>query len=93
MIISRLEILVHSHIERVLAGVYHLCFEKKSLFSYSADKNRFDSDLAILKLDSPLVFDDNVKPICLPDASFEPTTVKGVVSGWGDTIAGTLFLY
>ena len=68
-------------------------FWKKSLFSYSADKNRFDSDLAILKLDSPLVFDDKVKPICLPDVSFEPGTVKGVVSGWGDTIAGTLFLY
>ena len=53
----------------------------------------FDNDLAILKLDPPLVFDDKVKPICLPDASFEPGTVKGVVSGWGDTISGTLYLY
>ena len=54
----------------------------------------FDTDLAILKLDSPLIFDDNVKPICLPDASFEPKdiggTVKGVVSGWGSTTGGTL---
>jgi hypothetical protein len=43
-------------------------------------------------LDSPLVFNDIIKPVCLPDASFEPKetagTVKGVVSGWGDTIQG-----
>ena len=42
-----------------------------------------------------MVFDDNVKPVCLPDASFEPKeidgTVKGVVSGWGSTTVGTLF--
>ena len=53
---------------------------------------KVEVDLAILKLDSPLVFDDKVKPICLPDVSFEPGTVKGVVSGWGMTIGGTLFL-
>ena len=57
-----------------------------------------DYDLAILKLDSTLVFDDKVKPICLPDeASFETKetdgTVKGMVSGWGRTISGTLFLH
>ena len=63
-------------------------------FCYSASTSVFDFDLAILKLDSPLVFDDNVKPVCLPDASFEPKeidgTVKGVVSGWGSTTVGTL---
>ena len=64
-------------------------------FCYSGSLSVFDFDLAILKLNSPLVFDDNVKPVCLPDASFEPKeidgTVKGVVSGWGSITAGILF--
>ena len=52
----------------------------------------FDSDVGILKLLEPLEFNENVKPVCLPEASFNPEesgeTVKGVVSGWGQTDAG-----
>ena len=75
--------------------LYHIQYSLVSRIFYSKSVSVFDFDLAVLKLDSPLIFDDKVKPICLPDASFEPKeidgTLKGVVSGWGDTIQGKTF--
>ena len=41
-----------------------------------------DNDIAIVKLKSPLIFDDKVQPACLPDASFKPEGIA-VASGWG----------
>jgi len=43
---------------------------------------KLDNDLAILKLKTPLTFNDRVKPACLPDASFKPEGIS-VASGWG----------
>ena len=48
-----------------------------------------DSDIAILKLSSPLTFNAHVRPACLPpNQDFSPENVegnvKGVISGWGD---------
>ena len=47
-----------------------------------------DSDLGILKLSSPLTFNDHVGPACLPpNQDFYPEnieeSVNGIVSGWG----------
>jgi len=45
-----------------------------------------DTDIAIVKLKSPLTFNNNVKKACLPSSSsFAPQT-NAVVSGWGRTI-------
>ena len=41
-------------------------------------------DIAILKLKTPLTFNNKVQQACLPDASFVPTG-KAVASGWGLT--------
>merc|ERR1712051_516937 len=41
-----------------------------------------DNDIAILKLKTPLTFNDKVQRACLPEASFVPTG-KAVASGWG----------
>merc|ERR1712051_1113056 len=46
-----------------------------------------DTDIAIVKLKSPLTFNNNVKNACLPESSFAPQS-KAVVSGWGTTING-----
>ena len=46
-----------------------------------------DTDIAIVKLKSPLTFNNNVKNACLPESSFAPQT-SAVVSGWGRTIPG-----
>ena len=68
--------------------IIHPCFRRMNSDSTSI----FDSDVGILKLLEPLEFNENVKPVCLPEASFNPEesgeTVKGVVSGWGQTDAG-----
>ena len=47
-----------------------------------------DSDIAILKLSSPLTFNAHVRPACLPpNQDFYPENVEGnvkaVISGWG----------
>jgi hypothetical protein len=51
----------------------------------------WDNDVAILKLDLPLTFNENVQPACLPDPSFTPEDSGefAVVSGWGYTSEGT----
>ena len=43
------------------------------------------NNIAILKLATPLQFNSNVQPACLPDIQFTPD--KGLVSGWGYTKA------
>ena len=42
-----------------------------------------NNDIAILKLQKALIFNDNVKPACLPDTSVSYDAV-GIASGWGD---------
>ena len=44
-----------------------------------------DNDIAILKLDFPLIFNSDVQPACLPDPYFAPDESKefAFVSGWG----------
>ena len=59
------------------------------------DKNKKDNDIAILKLKTPLTFNDNVQPACLPDANFHPDIYGGigVVSGWGILSEGIFLPY
>ena len=57
------------------------------IFHLFTDVN-LDSDLAILKLSSPLTLNDYVGPACLPpNQDFYPENdeekIKGIVSGWG----------
>ena len=44
-----------------------------------------DNDVVILKLEAPLIFNNNVKPACLPNADWQPEHVKTkcITSGWG----------
>jgi len=44
--------------------------------------NTINNDIAILKLKTPLTFNDKVKPACLPAATLTPSGVC-VASGWG----------
>lgn len=48
---------------------------------YSRDTNEFDA--IILKLKTPLEFNSNVQPACLPSISFNLTNLNCYVSGWG----------
>ena len=49
-----------------------------------------DNDISIVKLKTPLTFNNNVKSACLPESSFAPQS-QAVVSGWGRTLAGIYF--
>lgn len=38
------------------------------------DKYSYNNDIAILELDSPIEFDENIQPICLPESGkFKPS--------------------
>jgi len=48
-----------------------------------------DNDISIVKLKTPLTFNNNVRGACLPESSFAPQSLA-VVSGWGRTKYGDL---
>jgi len=50
------------------------------------NETTLDNDIAILKLASPLTFNNDVQPACLPNRSFKPNGQTAFVSGWGDTM-------
>ena len=73
----------------VTAGVVHVqdgagqsAFVEKITLHESYNPKTLDNDIAILKLKTPLTFNDKVQRACLPEASFVPTG-KAVASGWG----------
>ena len=73
----------------VTAGVVHVqngagqsAFVEKITLHESYDNVNVDNDVAILKLKTPLTFNNNVQRACLPEASYVPTG-KAVASGWG----------
>jgi len=45
---------------------------------------RFDADVAVIELPSPLTFNDYVQPICLPSSPVAAGT-NCVITGWGNT--------
>ena len=49
------------------------------------------NDISIVKLKTPLTFNENVKGACLPESSFAPQSLA-VVSGWGTTVSGMYFI-
>ena len=63
---------------------------KKIFLHKRYDRKKKNNDIAILKLHKALIFNDNVKPACLPDSSVSYDGV-GIASGWGD-IDSKLFL-
>ena len=54
---------------------------------FEFDGTMFYNDFVILKLGSPLQFDDNVQPACLPSSQkyldFDITEERCFTSGWG----------
>ncbi|XP_064110506.1 venom serine protease Bi-VSP-like [Macrobrachium nipponense] len=43
----------------------------------------FDNDIAVLVLESPVTFNDYIRPICLPPANEAFTGATATVAGWG----------
>nr|XP_033340000.1 serine protease filzig [Megalopta genalis] len=47
------------------------------------DPATFENDLALLELESPVVFDDHIVPICMPEEGIDFTGRMATVTGWG----------
>lgn len=49
----------------------------------------FDNDIALMELDSPVIFSDYIRPICMPAAQHDfPTGNTVWITGWGATREG-----
>ena len=60
--------------------IIHESYCNKACAAKGGEKN--NDDIAIIKLKTPLIFDDKVQPACLPDAFFKAEGIS-VGSGWG----------
>ena len=84
-----------------LEKYYLSCFQVRNIaqiiyntnegFQYNA--TTINNDFVILKLESPLEFDNNVQPACLPDSDHfswtqEETFSQCFTSGWGSLSSG-----
>jgi len=80
---------------RIVAGEYNLKSEEGSeqsrdviriFMHHEYDEDSSRNDIAVLKLSSPLEFNEFVQPACLPAASAKglyDVGKKGIISGWG----------
>nr|XP_033798330.1 transmembrane protease serine 2 [Geotrypetes seraphini] len=58
----------------------------KIIFNKNYDSETKNNDIALMKLRSPISFNDNIKPICLPNFGMPWEAPKPCwTSGWGDT--------
>lgn len=48
----------------------------------------FNNDIALLRLDKEVAFDDTVRPACLPPAGKSFSGKDGIVTGWGVSTPG-----
>lgn len=51
--------------------------------NWDSDAPKYDSDIAILTLDSPVQYSDLIQPVCLPELNFEIGSQFGNVIGYG----------
>ena len=55
------------------------------------DQAGYNGDIALLKLESPVIFHRNIRPICLPINDIDTYEKQiGIAAGWGKTETGDL---
>ena len=63
-------------------------------FGFEYNDNTKDNDFIILKLGSPLIFNEDIQPACLPSSkdylSYNSTEDRCFTSGWGTLESGKL---
>ena len=58
---------------------------KRIMIHPKFDRLRLDNDIALVELQSPVSFNSNIQPICLPNANDDFTGRNAYISGWGHT--------
>ena len=73
----------------------HKSYVREIMIHEEYNDETIDNDVAILKLRSALIFDENVQPACLPDPKFAPEKTEeiAVLSGWGDMREGKVHVF
>ncbi|XP_046754126.1 serine protease filzig [Diprion similis] len=56
---------------------------KRVIVHRNYDPATFENDLAILEMETPVVFDTHIVPICMPDDGADFTGRMATVTGWG----------
>ena len=55
------------------------------------DQAGYNGDLSLLKLEAPVIFRRNIRPICLPINDIDTYEKQiGIAAGWGKTETGDL---
>ena len=55
------------------------------------DQAGYNGDLSLLKLEAPVIFHRNIRPICLPINDIDTYEKQiGIAAGWGKTETGDL---
>lgn len=50
---------------------------------WNFNEEKFDADIAVVVLFTPIEFNRQIQPVCLPKASFDEVVGTGFVVGWG----------
>ncbi|XP_007899169.1 coagulation factor VII isoform X2 [Callorhinchus milii] len=85
--IERLQIIVGEHKQSEEEGSEQRRNLSEAIDHENFNKKTIDHDIAVLKLESPIVFDDYAVPICLPEPRFAVRELMQIlystVTGWG----------
>lgn len=57
------------------------------------DPATFENDLALLELDSPVVYQEHIVPICMPKEGEDYVGRMATVTGWGRLKYGNIIFY
>jgi len=84
---SGIQVLLGEHLISVPDGETRFNVEKIIQHPrYTFDE--FSYDFSLLRLSTPITFNDKIAPVCLPTSSGDFASVDAIVTGWGDTTDG-----
>ena len=90
--IGKIEYVIKKTFLSQVKDIASIIWNNETGFVYEKDKH--DNDYIILKLGSPLQFNENVQPACLPSSpsflSLDSTKSLCFTSGWGKLDVGKL---
>lgn len=58
---------------------------KHPKYDEAGNRFEFDYDIGLIKLKSPVIFNNKISPICLPNGKNPAIGRTGITTGWGDT--------
>lgn len=86
------EVYLGLHIQQNIGSAVVKKYLKRIIPHPNYNPYTFDNDIALMELDSPVMFTDYIRPICLPAAQHDfPMGNTVWITGWGATREGGEF--